>query len=99
MRVRFATLALLALAPIAAASAEGVFQTHAEQGISGKTPTKAYRPLVQDKCRTATNHHQTGKIPLTPQVSVSSTCQTELAARDSAERTGFIDGSSSECSP
>lgn len=87
VRIRAATLAILMLAPFAAVQAETVFQTHAEQGVSGKVPTKAYRPLTAEKCRTARNFHQTGKIPLTPQVAVDrDACMVELAARESQTR-------------
>jgi hypothetical protein len=84
----FATLAVIALLPAAPVMAQSVLDTHTEHaGLSGKTPTKAYRQLVRDTdCRTATNHHQTGKIPLTPQVAVSASCQTELASRETTER-------------
>lgn len=88
MRRILASLAAIALVPAMPLMAQGISATHAEHaGLAGKTPTKAYRPLNQSRgCRTATNHHQTGKIPMTPQVPVSSSCQAELAARDSAER-------------
>ncbi|QJU58762.1 hypothetical protein HL653_14185 [Sphingomonas sp. AP4-R1] len=87
MRRFFATLAAIALLPAMPALAQSVHDTHVEQaGTSGKTPTKSYRPLARETCRTATNHHQTGKIPLTPQAAASSTCQTELAARETNER-------------
>jgi hypothetical protein len=78
----FATLAVIALLPATPALAQHV--EHA--GTSGKTPTKAYRPLARETCRTATNHHQTGKIPMTPQVAVDTSCQTELASRETTER-------------
>ena len=87
MRMFFATLAAIALVPAAPALAQSVHQTHVEQaGTAGKTPVKAYRPLVSETCRTASNHHQTGKIPLTPQVQADASCQAELASRETNER-------------
>ncbi|PZU09513.1 hypothetical protein [Sphingomonas sp.] len=87
MRRFFATLAAIALLPAAPALAQSMTETHAEHaGISGKTPIKAYRPLARQGCRVASNHHQTGKIPLTPQVSADTSCQTELASRETNER-------------
>jgi hypothetical protein len=77
----------MTLLPATPVLAQSVFETHAEQaGTSGKTPTKAYRTLARETCRTATNHHQTGKIPLTPQVSADTSCQPELASRETNER-------------
>ncbi|MDO6413323.1 hypothetical protein Q4F19_02915 [Sphingomonas sp. BIUV-7] len=87
MRRMFVTLAALTLMPAAPVLAQTVAQTHVEHaGTSGKTPIKAYRPIAQDACRTASNHHQTGKIPLTPQVAADPSCQTELASREMSER-------------
>jgi hypothetical protein len=87
VRIRFATLGFLMLAPLAAGQAQGVLQTHGEQGVSGKVPTKAYRPLGGETCRTARNFHQTGKIPLTPQVAVDrEACGVALAQRESRLR-------------
>jgi hypothetical protein len=87
VRAIFVTLAAIALVPAMPAVAQSVIDTHVEQsGPAGKTPTKAYRPLAREACRTATNHHQTGKIPLTPQVAPDASCLTELAARDTHER-------------
>jgi hypothetical protein len=83
----FATLAVIALLPATPVLAQSVLDTHVEHaGTSGKTPVKAYRPLARETCRTATNHHQTGKIPMTPQVAVDTSCQTELASRETTER-------------
>ena len=81
----FATLAAIALIPAVPAFAQTVADSHVEQGPAGRSPVKAYRPLASETCRAASNHHQTGKIPLTPQVS-SSACTTELAARDTDQR-------------
>lgn len=87
MRRFIATLAVVALLPATPMLAQSVLATHVEHaGTSGKTPTKSYRPLAREACSTAANHHQTGKIPLTPQVAKSASCQTELAARDTNER-------------
>jgi hypothetical protein len=87
VRMFFATLAALAFMPVAPALAQSVTETHVEHaGTAGKTPTKAYRPLAREACRAASNHHQTGKIPLTPQVAANVSCQTELASRETTER-------------
>jgi hypothetical protein len=82
----FATFAAMALVPAVPAIAQTVTETHVEHGPAGRSPIKAYRPLARENCRAASNHHQTGKIPLTPQVAVSSDCRTELAARETSER-------------
>ena len=75
------------LLPLAATQAQSVFQSHQEHGMSGKSPTKAYRPIAAEKCRTARNFHQTGKIPLTPQVAVDKqACAVELAQREGNTR-------------
>ena len=81
----FATLAAIALTPAMPTVAQTVANSHVEQGPAGRSPVKAYRPLASETCRIAGNHHQTGKIPLTPQVS-SNACTTELAARDTEQR-------------
>ena len=87
MTFRFLVAAGLALAPVSAALAQSASHTEAA-ALSGRSPVKTYRPIAQQaNCTAVQPHHQTGKIPLPPVVSVDrAACAMQMVERDSGQR-------------
>ena len=86
MPARLLIAAGLALAPLAPAVAETIFDTHTDiSGPSGKTPVKLYRPIARDACSVGYQPRQTGKIPLLPAATRDrERCALQVAGREPA---------------
>ena len=83
IRTLFAAAAMLSALPAAAQT--HILQTHAEAGATaGRSPHKAYRPLVQQStCGKAMHSQPGGKLPHYG-VRQDSACTVSLVQRDAA---------------